>query len=379
MAETKLIDTLSADNGMWYTAILQSDSTFHSQGINSKSDLIEKMKIAQPDYALDENKLLLLFAQYHCINRLAYVNDLCITEATLAYNQIITCKSTNDSVILNEFKTLNSFEKGITINKQSQWTDKGCVNGVLIDVKSYLQPVKRNAFAVNWEFTEQPEIKRLKEYRKPGSLVTFKPGELSELNFGGKNNPLITYVALTTWDPKAQYVHGDYFDIPIRPVVLQWMEMKTPVLAEGTYNIWIAFRRSSTSGNTFKTTFIQDGKDNQVLPYTIDMSLYFNTSATPEANLAEGAKRYMAKQSNSVMGAKLLGSVKVEKAGRHSLRFESLTGGSGTTWWDLIQFIPVNENQLWPRFDSAGQSIFPGTYCNLIAPFEQICSGDLNN
>ncbi|HET7733043.1 MAG TPA: fasciclin domain-containing protein [Paludibacter sp.] len=389
MEETGLIDTLTNNiaAGVWYTAILQSNESFSTQGITTRADLIEKMKVAQPDYANDETKLILMFAQYHCINRLAYVADLSITssELTIATNQVITFKTNKDSLILNEFQTLTKFEKGVTVNKSSEWTDMSCSNGVMIDLDGYIQPVKRGAEAIYWELTDQPEIKKLKEYRKRGSFVTFKPGELSELSFGGKNNPTITYNVSSSYVAQGgQYVHYDFFEIPMRPTLLQWMEIKTPVLSEGVYNVWICWRRGGDN-NKFKTTFKQVGKEDQVLPNVFDLGEYFNTSNTPEVNLNNGMKQYNAKAKNSVVCSRNCGAIKVEYTGRHTIRIDALSGNSQPAWWDMIQFIPVDQNQLWPRFDVEGNAIYPmendslKLNCAKIAPYDQPCSGDLSN
>jgi len=389
MEETSLIDslTVNAADGVWYTAILQSNESFATQGISSRAELIEKMKIAQPDFATDESKLIQLYAEYHIINRLAYVADLSVSSAelTIATNQVITVKTSKDSLILNEYRSLTKFEKGVPVNKESEWTDMSCYNGVMIDLEGYIQPVKRGAEAIYWQLTDQPEIKKLKEYRKRGSWVSFKPGELSELSFGGKNNPTITYNVMSAYaEQGGQYVNYDYFEIPMRPSLLQWMEIKTPVLTEGIYNVWICWRRGGNN-NKFKTTFMQAGKEDQPLPNVFDLGEYFNTSATPEVNLNNGMKQYNAKAENSVVCSRNCGAIKVEYTGRHTIRIDALSGNSQAAWWDMIQFIPVDQNQLWPRFDIEGNAIYPmendslNLNCAKIAPYDQPCKGDLNN
>ena len=388
IAETSYLDVLKTiEDGLWFTLILQSDASFATAGITDRATLIEKMKVAQPDYADNETKLVELYVQYHILNRLAYVADMSLTSAelTLAPNQVITFKTDKDSLILNEYKSLTTFEAGVLVDKNSDNTDLSCSNGVLIDLVGYIQPVKRGAEAIYWELTEQPEIKKLKEYRKKGKWVTFSPGELSELSFGGKNNPTITYNVSSSYaEQGGQYVNYDYFEIPMRPTLLQWMEIKTPVLTEGVYNIWICWRRGGNN-NKFKTTFKQEGKEDQVLPNVFDLGEYFNTSATPEVNLNNGMKQYNAKAKNSVVCSRNCGAVKVEYTGRHTIRIDALSGNSQAAWWDMIQFIPVEQNQLWPRFDIEGNAIYPmendsaGVNCAKIAPFDQPCKGDLSN
>ena len=388
MEESGLIDTLTVNkaDGEWYTAFLQTNESFATAGVTNRETLIERMKNAQPDYADNEEKLIELYARYHIIKRLAYVTDLTLSSAeiTMATNQVLTFKNSKDTLLVNEYKSLTKFEKGVPVNKASDWSDYSCYNGVLVDVNGYVEPVKRGAEAIYWELTDQPEIKKLKEYRKPGKWVVFKPGELSELQFGGKNNPTITYSVVSAWDEKAQYVHGDFFEIPMRPTVIQWMEIKTPVLTEGVYNVWICWRRGGDN-NKFKTTFMQEGREDQVLPNVFDLGEYFNTSNTPEVNLNNGMKQYNAKQKISVFCSRNCGAIKVDYTGRHTLRMDALSGNSQPAWWDMIQFIPVDQDQLWPRYDSAGNAIYPmendslKLNCATIAPYDQPCVGDLSN
>ncbi len=381
MTETGLIDTLKkVEDDLWYTVLLQSNESFASAGILNRDSIIKKMKVAQPDFATDETKLIQMYAQYHCLNRLAYVADLSLSSAelTLAKNQVITITVNKDSLILNEYQSLTAFEKGVEVDKNSEWSDMSCFNGVMVDLKGYIQPKKRSAEAIYWELTDQPEIKKLKEYRKPGYGATFKPGELSELSFGGKNNPTMTYWCNSSWDEKSQYVNNDFFEIPMRPTLLQWMEIKTPVLPEGVYYVWICWRRGGDN-NKFKTTFKQEGYEDQVLPNVFDLGEYFNTSATPEVNLNNGMKQYNAKRKISVVCSRNCGAIKVEYTGRHTLRIDALSGSSQAAWWDMIQFIPVDQNQLWPRFDGKGNKIWPCTDCAEIYPYDQSCTGDLCN
>jgi len=375
MKESGLTDTLTVNNdaGDWYTVLLQSNESFKTKNITDKASLLLKMKTAQPDYADNPTKLLELYAQYHCVNRLAYVTDLSMSSAelTLAKNQVITLKVNQALLILNEYQSLTTFEPGVSVNKDSEWTDMSCNNGVMIDLEGYIQPVKRGAEAVYWEISDQPEIKKLKEYRKMGSAnVSFKPGELSELNFGGINNPVVTY-GVAAYGTSSQYVHYDNLTINLRPNVIQWMEVKTPVLTEGIYNVWVCWRRAG-SNTKFKTTFKQDGKDDQLLPNVFDLSSYFDDKSTPEVNLNGGMKQYNAKYKTSAFNSRNCGAIKVEYTGRHILRFDALSG-SGAISWDMIQFIPVDQDQLWPRFDVAGNAIYQDTPCTLIAPFEQPC------
>ena len=152
------------------------------------------------------------------------------------------------------------------------------------------------------------------------------------------------------------------------------MEFKTPVLTEGVYNVWICWR-SNGSGCTFKTTFKEDGKDDQALSNLINITEGFSTTNTPEVNYSLGVKRYNAKKATSTFISKLIGVIKVDYTGRHTLRFDAVSGGKNAEiGLDMIQFIPVEQDQLWPRFDIDGKAIYPTTPCEEIAPSTQTCS-----
>ncbi len=96
MKETKLIDTLTINNGkdQWYTVLLQSNAAFATANVTDKATLLAKMRLAQPDIKSDD-LLLLMYAKYHCINRLAYAADLSLSssELTLSTNQVVTFKA----------------------------------------------------------------------------------------------------------------------------------------------------------------------------------------------------------------------------------------------------------------------------------------------
>jgi uncharacterized surface protein with fasciclin (FAS1) repeats len=378
MKDSGIADTLgiNTDGKTLYTVLLQSDESFKTQGITDLASLIAKMKIAQPDYATNPAKLEEIYARFHCIKRLAYVADLSLSSAelTLAVNQVLTLKTNLDSLILNEYQSLTKFEQGVAVNKKSEWTDRSCSNGVLIDLAGYIQPIKRGAEAVYWEITDQPEIKKMKEYRKLGTTVVFNAGDLSELTWGGNSSPKITYYGGGAFNAKAQYSHYDYFDVPIRPNSLQWLELKTPVLAAGTYYVWICFRRGGAT--KIKATFKEVGVDDQILPNVIDLGAYFDTAASESTNLSNGSKRYNAKQLNSVICSKNCGAIKVDYTGRHTLRIDALSivGSASAVWLDMIHFIPVDQDQLWPRFDVEGKAIYQTTPCAEIAPSSQTCN-----
>jgi hypothetical protein len=82
---------------------------------------------------------------------------------------------------------------------------------------------------------------------------------------------------------------------------------------------------------------------------------------------------YNAKKFNSVMVSKLLGTIKVYTTGRHTLRLEPTTSRRVNQLGsiDMIQFIPTDENQLWPRVDMKGNWIGSEVKSCEIWPYEE--------
>ena len=45
--------------------------------------------------------------------------------------------------------------------------------------------------------------------------------------------------------------------------------------------------------------------------------------------------------------------------GRHTISFESLSNPGDTAWMDVVEFRPIDMDQLHPRFQSQGDGFVP--------------------
>ena len=76
----------------------------------------------------------------------------------------------------------------------------------------------------------------------------------------------------------------------------------------------------------------------------------------------QGWKRYNAKAHNSVVCSKNIGIIDVKHTGEHILRFDAtITSKDVGANWDMIQFIPIDEDQLYPRIAIDGSLVYKGT------------------
>lgn len=389
-----MADLLAQNNkGQWKTLFVQDNEAYAAAGIHNLAELIADLKVNTPAVE-NEDTLLRNYMGYHTVPRLEYVADLLVVSSleTLVKNQVITfTRSINNSqtqILLNELKLGQTTEPGIPLDRNSEYSDWTCSNGVIQKINGNTQIKVRSAYRIYWDIAEQPEIMALRNFRKPGCSADYNPGDLSEINWKYKSGTPVAQQQIhyycgtvpqniAAFDEKSQYVYADYLRLNLDLGAIQWMEMKTPVLIgseEGTtYKVWICYRRELEC--YVKTSFKQEGKDDQIMPYIFDMSLYTlaSTSSAPEVAELEGWKMYNAKKFSSVVISRLLGNIKVYTTGRHTLRLEPTTsrrvGQLGSI--DMIQFIPIDEDQLWPRVDMKGEWIYSDKKSCEIWPLEE--------
>ncbi len=369
---------LPADSS-WFTLLVENDSVLEANGIHSYVELIDSMAVIRPEL-VHEEALCDMYVGYHILPSLNYLTDLRIAggaKTTCVKDNVVTITLQGLNVVLNRFTfDVANYDPGIPVNRTSYYTDYTCANGVIHDLNGFMPPRKRQATPVYWDLAEQPEIMALKEFRQNGTSVKFLQGELSEITFEAKSSSKgITYTVDQQFGDKFQYVHYDYLTLGVNPNEVLWVEFKTPLLIEGEYNVWVCWRRSDYN-TTFRSYFIQEGYEVQQFPNVFDMYQYLPTGKTTSQMLAEGLKYYVAKRPIDTQGrvfvSKLLGTIKVNTTGRHALRFEGLSG-SGTHNWDMIHFIPKNQDQLWPRFDVGGNQVWIDTPCDSIMPYAADC------
>jgi uncharacterized surface protein with fasciclin (FAS1) repeats len=370
----KVLNDVSSDT-TWYTLLVEPDAVFRGAGINSVDDLIDSLAVIRKDVTLRGN-LLKMFIQYHIIPSLAYMADMMrvSTIETLKDGEVISLYTSKLDVLLNRFPAFG--EMGVPIDRSVDYTDFSCRNGVIHTLSGFLPPKLREATPVYWDIAEQPELTALKEFRQDGTSITFHEGELSEMKFeAASSSKGITYSCSKTYGEKFQYVNYDNMYFGVNPDEIVWIEMKLPLLIAGTYKVWVCWRRVDYP-MTFRTTFKQEGYDDQVFPNVFSTYDYMPTNQTISQLLNNGWKYYIAKAPKSnggkVFVSRLLGTITVYKTGRHILRFEGLSG-SNKVYWDMIHFIPATQNQLWPRFDVGGNEIYESTECKAILPYDQSC------
>ena len=372
----------SSNDTTYVSFLLEDNEVLESADITNLESLLVDLREKDLQAAYTDSELLYNWLGYHCLSGRVYLKDIMEASSltTAVPSQVITVSMVVDSIYLNRFKTAQIDEDGIYLTRQGDFVDYACKDGVIQTIgkgsptSGIVQIIERKAYRVYWDLGDQPEIRALAGFRKAGTSVTFYDGDLSMMRWVGKNNFGITYYVSGlpavdgAYDVKSQYVYGDQMTMRLCSVnAISHMEITTPVLVAGKYNIWICWRRANPG--KFNATFHHGSIDevteyeDQFMPSNVDLQEYMDDfDGDEDKAVANGWKRYNAKAYNSVFCCRKIGTVEVKTTGAHTLIFDATIQSKGDgDYWDMIQYIPLDEDQTWPRIAMNGDLIEKGT------------------
>lgn len=344
MKATGLYDTLNilpAANkdtaNAWFTVLAESDSVFHANGIQSYAAL--KSMYNNTANARDPEDSLHMFVAYHILHNANYLADIISSSSfnTLAPLQVITSKLAGSGVLINDDIFNGIHEPGIVLNRNT--SDLSATNGVLHEALGPLSIKVRSPFAVYWDVCMYPEIMSLPSYYGRQNYTYSLTNLPSFITDPGPATPTYTYGG-------SPFVHGDYLLIPLGANRTPYVELKTPLLVQGKYKVWICFRRAG------RDNINQVSIDGIPLQRTINFATYIPSGTDAELE-AQGWKHYTDPVSQNWQGF-LAGTIDIQTTGQHALRFTNLQGTDNDNWLDMIHFIPVDMDQLYPRFQMDG-------------------------
>jgi uncharacterized surface protein with fasciclin (FAS1) repeats len=378
----KLTSPLNSALPRWFTVFVVPDSAYHKDGIFSVEDL-KRIHSKNSVYTSPDDSLYLYMA-YHIIdddkeNNLLYVSDIVQLAQLVTFvpNQFISVMTNKDSILLNEVEFAGVIERGYSVDRIN--SDNTSANGVFHVMENKANQsgnfglINRKPTALYWEVTDQPEIRKMPGvFRKIGSTI-IRNGNLANITWYGESNTIWYNVG----DAYPYYVFNDYFSINLRPEVIKWIEFTTPILVKGRYKMWVCTR--NVWGATNRKAIFSAYFNDLMLPTTINNQMTFDHHSTPEALELTGWKWYQINLKDSLYYGdticttdyhadygkvftrdyfgeegisryigQLAGTVEVTATGPQKVKFVGITGTNGC-WLDQIQFIPVENDQLWPR------------------------------
>lgn len=298
-----------------------------------------------------------LYVQYHIVPGLNYLADFATTPVflTKAPLEVISSKLIGQDILINEDVFNGVLEKGVGIIRAQ--SDETCSNGVLHYIDGNYSLKKRNPAPVYFDLCDQPEMaNNVANYRKVGGVTFgFAMGNMKDVTWTGNTGYTMN------WNPYGGGYNGDLWNVfrfRTGSGGLNDVEFTTPVIIKGRYKIWVGYRfspDSKASGNTkvffdgVQTSRILNAKERPNDPAS-------TTSGVGDRVLeSQGYKPYMFPfVAGDYLYSRLVGIVEVTTTGRHKIKFntDACTGCSGgnADQWDVVEFRPVDMDQVWPKF-----------------------------
>lgn len=349
-----VLNTVAPDK--YFSVLAITDAVFAQRGFNSLQDLKDEYSNTGNPKNPDDG--LYKHMGYHIVNDLKYVSDLMRqnSHTTRVPNEIIIVKVDRERVLINEEEWLGNIELGAEVDRAN--SDNTTRNGVLHYLKDNIFIKERIPFPIYWDPAKQPEIETAGAYGR--SNLTIAKGFLKDVTWGGAESTTISYENPTTGNMGGA-VYNDLLVANIRTAVIPWIEFKTPIIVRGRYRVWVAYRTIQDGqqlGNIIDVYF-----NGEKLSRPINQGEYRNRTLSPRELEALGYKMHI---SGSPSGAnnyntKMVGIIDVDVTDRHILRFETLTNRGTNNGFriDMIHFIPIDQEQIYPVFDVAGNPVWP--------------------
>jgi len=373
------------------TLILESDSALKAAGYATYSAFKSRYsKTGDPKNHADS---LWLYMAYHISTGPSYTPDIITSPAiyTLAPKEIITTKFSSQKILLNEDEFNGVVEPGVEINRT--FSDVTAANGVMHEVKKPFAIKVRVQSAVFFDVGDQPELRSNPKWRgAAAATIPLYANGLSNLNGLIFNDPskltqAQNYECVVVPNATRKYNSNDFLNLSMGANTqrAQWIELRTPMLVKGKYKVWICHAQNG-SAPVFQIGVDIGRPGEQTLPNLVDFRQYLSSSGVGSSTaglasadplmLTNGFKRYMAttndyegtlrgqQQVNTSgwdqMVGRLAGTADIQTTDRHWIRFTIVGGGnsSSVTWLDMIHFIPVDDDQNYPRFSVTGDKFF---------------------
>ena len=347
----------------WFTLLAESNKILlDSANISSYAAL--KARYNNTSNAKDPADSLNIFVAYHILPDIKYLADIVMagSHATSAPLQVITDKVVNQVVLINDDEFNGVHERGIAVNAAK--SDISATNGVIHSLNGHLRVKQRSPFAVYWDVAMIPELMRLTGfYLKNEYLIPW------DTTASGLKDIKWEKGCLRYQTGKAGFL-GDYlqFGMGANGDKCQggsWIEFTTPLLVQGRYKVWVCYRQEASGGN--KNVACQVKFDS--IPLTSALVQFHQKSSTATVDLATessqealGWKQYMnAGTAGGGSVGRMVGIADVKFTGRHKIRLEVASGSNGNCDLDMIHFIPLGMNQIYPKFNKDGttQNVAP--------------------
>ena len=344
----------------WITVFAESNKALADSGFNSYAAL--KAKYSKTGNPANLNDSLNMYVAYHISPGLKFLGDIITvpTHETYLPQEVVSIKLVDQDVLINEDEFNGIVEKGIKITRDK--SDIASTNGVWHDAAAHFMVKYRKPTALFWDVSSFAEIKKLPAYYKKANYDFARPTEADRPvkdhywgwgSLAGTN--VMSYIYSSTGSITNYAVNNDVnmlpLGLPSRPV---FWEMRTPPIVKGKYKVWVCYRaqKQSSSSNMLCQVEVNGTLMQRTMNFTE------NRPAGTDAELeAIGWKRYTENTTN-IFAAKQVGVIDFLTTQQQIIRITPLNGTQNNNNLDMIQFIPIDQNQILPRFRPDGSLLF---------------------
>lgn len=355
------LNTVNPDTSKrWLSVFAESNKALADSGFTTYASLKGKYsQTGNPSLATDS---LNMYVAYHISSGIKFLGDIITvaTHVTLLPQEVISIKLIDQNVVINEDEFNGVLETGIILNRQK--SDNAASNGVWHDATAHYMVKFRKPTSLFWDVSTFPEIMKLPAYYKRGNYNFTRATEADNLikdhywgwgPLAGTN--VLSYLYSATSSITNYAVNNDVnmlpMGLPNRPI---WWEMKTPPIIKGRYKVWVCYRAQKQSSSS---NMLCQVEVNKVLMQRT-MNFTENRPTGTDAELeAIGWKRYTENTTN-LFASRLVGTIDFTTTQQQIIRITPLTGTQNNNNLDMIHFIPVDDNQVLPRFKPDGTKIF---------------------
>jgi uncharacterized surface protein with fasciclin (FAS1) repeats len=358
-----LLNTVDPNlSNRWLTVFAESNQALADSGINSFAQL--KTKYSQTGNPLNTNDSLHMYVAYHISVGLKFLGDIIgtATHETKLPQEVISVKLINQEVILNQDVFNGVLEIGVKLDRPK--SDNAATNGVWHEAQAHFMVKYRKPTALFWDVSSFDEIMKLPAYYKRANYNFSRPTEadnpIKDHYWGWgplASTNTLSYLYSSSSTVTNYCVNNDVnmlpMGLPNRPV---WWEMKTPPIIKGRYKVWIcyAWQKQSSSSNML----CQVEVNGTLMQRTVNF-----TEARPVGTDAEleaiGWKRYIENAgTGNRQAARLVGVIDFTTTQQQTIRITPLVGTQNNNNLDMIHFIPVDDNQVLPRFRPDGTMVY---------------------
>lgn len=344
----------------WKTVIAESNRALADSGITTYAQL--KARYSQTGNPALANDSLHMYVAYHVTEGLKFLGDIIgtATHETWLPQEVISVKLIDQEVVINEDEFNGVLEIGVRLDRSK--SDVAATNGVWHDAKAHYMVKYRKPTALYWDVSSFTEIMKLPAYYKRANYnfarATEADNPIKDHYWGwgplaGTNTLSYLYSASSSITNYAYNsdVNMLPMGLPNRPV---WWEMKTPPIIKGRYKVWVCYRQQKQSSSS--NMLCQVEVNGTLMQRTMNF-----TETRPAGTDAEleaiGWKRYTENTSN-LWAARQVGVIDFTTTKQQTIRITPLVGTQNNNNLDMIHFIPVDENQVLPRFKPDGTKLF---------------------